>query len=236
MTHLLIVDDEKHFRTMLSRALKSQGHRATGIDDASALASAIAIHRPDIVLLDLLYESGTSGLEMCKNLRIWSSIPVIIVSVSSDEATKIAALDAGADDYIVKPFGIDELLARVHAIQRRLARTVNNDTALKIGDLVVDLEVPTVTVRGNATHLTRNEHTLLKALVVAEGQPVSYNALLSHVYGRGADKRGERSSIRVLVKQLRRKLGEDFSNPNYLLTEAGVGYRFNMNPAMRVAG
>lgn len=236
MMHLLIVDDEKHFRTMLVRALKSQGYRATAIDDAYALASAVAIHRPDMVLLDLLFESGTSGLEMCRNLRTWNPVPVIIVSVSSDEATKIQALDAGADDYIVKPFGIEELLARVHAIQRRLARTVTSDTALKIGDLVVELDVPSVTVHGKVTHLTRNEHKLLKALVIAEGQPVSYSALLSHIYGRGADKKGERSAIRVLVKQLRRKLGEDLSNPVYLLTEAGVGYRFNMNPALRAIG
>jgi two-component system KDP operon response regulator KdpE len=232
MTHLLIVDDEKHFRTMLIRALKSQGHRATGIEDAYALASAVAIHRPDMVLLDLLYESGTSGLEMCRSLRSWSPIPVIIVSVSEDEATKIAALDAGADDYIVKPFGIEELLARIHAIQRRLARSSSNETTLlKVGDLVLDLDVGAVTVRGKEAHLTRNEHKLLRALVSAEGQAVSYSALLSHIYGRRADKQGERSSIRVLVKQLRRKLGEDLSNPVYVLTEAGVGYRFNMNPA-----
>ncbi|MEP7285220.1 MAG: response regulator transcription factor [Chloroflexota bacterium] len=230
MAHLLIVDDEKHFRTTLIRALKSQGYRATGLADADSLPSALAIHRPDLVLLDLMFESGASGLDVCRGLRSWTSIPVIIVSVASDEATKIKALDAGADDYLVKPFSIEELIARVKAVQRRLARTATNESMITVGNLTVDFNAQLVTMAKEVIHLTRNEYKLLTALIEAEGQSVSYSTLLTRIYGGNHEGRGERSSIRILVRQLRRKLGEDLSNPTYLLTESGLGYRFNMNP------
>src|SRR5664279_1745680 len=145
MTQLLVVDDETQFRNTLLKALKSQGYRVTGIEDPDLLTSTLAIQRPDMVLLDLNFNSGVDGLEVCTRLRQWSSVPVIIISVFDDETTKVKALSAGADDYLVKPFGILELSARIEAIQRRLqVRTSTQDPIVQIGDLTVNLHTRSV--------------------------------------------------------------------------------------------
>src|SRR5579864_2878809 len=130
MTHLLIVDDELQFRTTLSKALRSHGHRVTALESDDRLATTVAIHRPDVILLDLMFDSGANGLDICRRLRQWSSIPVIIVSVRDDEHTIVDLLDAGADDYLVKPFNISELLARVRAVQRRMNERLESKTPL----------------------------------------------------------------------------------------------------------
>lgn len=228
MTHLLIVDDEPHFRNTLIRALKSQGHRATAIEDCDALTSTLVVHRPDVVLLDLTFDSGVSGLEACQRLRTWSSVPVIIVSASDDEPTKVKALDSGADDYLAKPFGIDELMARVRAVQRRLAAQANAETPLiRVNDLTIDLDRRLISLRGEALHLTRKEYKLLRTLALSLGRLVTYEKIMEEVWGIDAEV--ERASVRTLVKQVRHKLGEDLSNPTYVITEAGMGYRLNMN-------
>ena len=227
MTHILVVDEDAHFRTTMIRALKSADYRATGLQNADSLPSALAIHKPDLVLLDLT----SDGLDACRGLRSWSEVPVIMVSVSQDEKHKVIALDAGADDYLVKPFGIDELLARIRAIQRRLERAASQNAPIRqFGDLTIDLASSLVILGNEPLHLTRNEHKLLRALVQAEGRPVPYRELLAAVYGREGQAHGERSMIRTLVKQLRRKLNEDLSNPRYVVTESGLGYRFNIQP------
>src|SRR5258706_1432105 len=118
MKHLLIVDDDNDFRETLMKALKKHGYRTTGMSNPDALASAIAINRPDVVLLDMMFEDGVSGLDVCKQVRGWSSLPIVILSVLNDEPTKVKVLDAGADDYLAKPFGINELLARIRAVER----------------------------------------------------------------------------------------------------------------------
>src|SRR5579871_1691140 len=120
MVQLLLVDDEPHFRNTLLKGLKSQGYRATGIGTTDLLTSTVVVERPDVVLLDLNFDSGPGGLEACEQLRRWNSVPVVVISVCNDEMTKVRALNVGADDYLVKPFGILELVARIQAIQRRL--------------------------------------------------------------------------------------------------------------------
>jgi two-component system KDP operon response regulator KdpE len=229
MSHILIVDDDNDFRDTLVKALKSQGYRATGIADPDLLASTVAIQRPDVILLDMMFETDLDGLEVCKRLRTWSTIPVVILSVISDEMTKVVVLDAGADDYLTKPFGIHELLARVRAVERRQGKRSTVDTPqLTIGELQIDFDTRLVKIGEQVLHLTRKEYTLLKILAEAQGRLVTYDRLLATIW-EGEDT-VERSKVRALVMQLRNKLGEDLSNPGYILTEAGIGYRLNLDP------
>src|SRR5258708_12823832 len=158
MTQLLVVDDEPQFRNTLLKALKSQGYRATGIEDPDLLTSTLAIQRPDVVLLDLSFDSGADGLEACSRLRQWNSVPVIIISVFEDEATKVKALTAGADDYLVKPFGILELAARIEAIQRRLlVRNSAQDPIVQIRDLTANLHTRRVILSGISLTFTNKQ-------------------------------------------------------------------------------
>ncbi|MEP7289369.1 MAG: response regulator transcription factor [Chloroflexota bacterium] len=227
--HILVVDDDAAFRDTLLKALKNQGYRATGLADPDSLAATIVIQRPDVILLDMMFNTGTNGLDVCRNLRTWASIPVVILSVVDDETSKVAVLDAGADDYLTKPFGISELLARIRAVQRRVGQKVGAETPLLIlGDLVVDFDDRQVKVHDKPIHLTRKEFTLLRYLADAQGRLVTYEQLLTTIWKD--EKSFERSKVRALVMQLRNKLGEDLSNPTYILTEAGVGYRLNVEP------
>ncbi len=231
MTQLLVVDDEPQFRNTLLKALKSQGYRATGIEDPDLLTSTLAIQRPDVVLLDLSFDSGADGLEACSRLRQWNSVPVIIISVFEDEATKVKALTAGADDYLVKPFGILELAARIEAIQRRLlVRNSAQDPIVQIRDLTVNLHTRSVILSGSAVDLTKKEYKLLEVLARAQGELVTYQMLLDGVWPHERLDADKSSAIRSLVKRLRQKLGEDLSSPNYILTQSGMGFRLNMTP------
>ncbi|MBX3064527.1 MAG: response regulator transcription factor [Anaerolineae bacterium] len=227
MVHLLVVDDDNQFRDTLVRALKNAGVRATGIADPDAVASAVAINQPDIVLLDMMFDMEISGLDVCRALRAWSKIPVLIISVLDDNETKVAVLDAGADDYIVKPFNVQELLARVRAIQRRLEQPAAAPHHLiRFGVLEIDVEGQSITRSGQPVILTRNEFIVFKLLVQAHGEIVSYETLLQQVklHADSADK----SSVRNLITQIRRKLENDPQQPEYILTESGSGYRFNV--------
>lgn len=230
MNHILIVDDDDTFRNTLLKALKSQGYRATGLADADSLAATIAIQRPEVILLDMMFETDMDGLEICRSLRTWCSIPVVILSVIDDENTKVAVLDAGADDYLTKPFGINELMARLRAVQRRLGQRNGVESPLMVvGDLVIDFDDRSVKLRDEPVHLTRKEFALLKCLADAQGRLVTYEKLLNALWKE--EKAFERGKLRGLAMHLRNKLGEDLSNPAYILTEAGVGYRLNMEPS-----
>ncbi len=224
MTHLLIVDDEAQFRNTLVRAVKAQGHLVTAIEDPASLIATIAVHHPNVVLLDIMFASGENGLEVCQRLRQWSSIPVIILSVREDEATKVQALDAGADDYIVKPFGIEELLARVRAVQRRMNGVPGSKSpVIMVNKLSIDLDTQTVLLDNQALHLTRQEYGVLKMLATAQGRIVTYSKLWDAIWNR--EDKGNYANIRNVVKRLRNKLGEDLSNPQYIITEGTMGYR-----------
>jgi two-component system KDP operon response regulator KdpE len=229
MTHWLIVDPDPKFRAGLTNGLKSRGFRATTIEDTYGLAAALAVQRLDAVLLDYDPSEGSAVIDVCEGLRSWSAIPLIVMSTCADEAVKVSVLDAGADDYIIKPFGLDELSARLRAIQRRLAlRSTSTNPTINVGNLSIDLATRTVLLAGDPIHLTRKEYELLRVLALAQGKLVTYEKLLNDVWGehKGSD---ERASVRTLVKQLRQKLNEDHSQPAYLLTEPGIGYRLKVS-------
>ena len=200
--------------------LRSAGYEVeTAATAKDALAQA-AMRPPEAVILDLLLPDG-SGTEVARELRTWSSAPILVLSAVGDEKEKIAALDAGADDYVTKPFGIDELLARLRAALRRADAPA--EPVVEVGELRIDLEKRAVSVGGEPVQLTPHEFALLRVLARNPGKLLTHGMLLREVWGRGF---GEESHyLHVYVSQLRRKLEPDPSSPRYLLTEPGAGYR-----------
>jgi two-component system KDP operon response regulator KdpE len=179
---------------------------------------------PDAVILDLVLPDG-SGVDVARELRTWTTAPILVLSVVGDEAEKVAALDAGADDYVQKPFGIDELLARLRALLRRAGPST--EPVLEVGELVIDLDKRLVTVEGRRLQLTPNEFELLRVLAQNEGKLMTHPAILREVWGPAYGT--ESHYLHVYVSQLRRKLEADPARPRYLLTEPGAGYRL-VNP------
>jgi two-component system, OmpR family, KDP operon response regulator KdpE len=217
---VLIVDDEPQFLRALSTNLRGAGY---DVDTAATAADALAaapLRPPDAVILDLLLPDG-SGRDVCRELRTWSKAPIILVSAVGDDDEKIAALDAGADDYVTKPFAIDELLARLRAVLRRAGSP--DAPVVEVGPIRVDLERASVTISGEPVHLTPHEFKILRLLALNEGKLLTHRAILREVWGPtyGA----ESNYLHVYVSQLRRKLEPDPARPRYLLTEAGAGYR-----------
>ena len=219
---VLVVDDEPQ----ILRALQTNLRGATAATAQEALAAA-AMRPPDAVILDLVLPDG-SGVDVARELRSWSAAPILVLSVVGDEAEKVAALDAGADDYVQKPFGIDELLARLRALLRWAGPST--EPVLEVGELVIDLDKRLVTVDGRRVQLTPNEFDLLRVLAQNEGKLMTHPTLLREVWGPAYGT--ESHYLHVYVSQLRRKLEDDPSRPRYLLTEPGAGYRF-VNPVSR---
>jgi two-component system KDP operon response regulator KdpE len=217
---VLVVDDEAQILRALQTSLRGAGYEVeTAATAATALASA-ALRPPDAVILDLVLPDGT-GIDVCAELRTWSSAPVILLSAVGEERQKIAALDAGADDYVTKPVGIDELLARLRAVLRRTVP--GGDPVIELGELVVDLEKRAVTVGGSTVHLTPHEFELLRVLALNRGKLLTHRALLQEVWGPGYAN--ESNLLHVNISALRRKIEPDRARPRYLLTEPGAGYR-----------
>jgi two-component system KDP operon response regulator KdpE len=224
---VLVVDDEPQILRALQTNLRGAGYEvATAATARDALAAA-AMRPPDAVILDLVLPDG-SGIDVARELRSWSEAPILVLSVVGDEAEKVAALDAGADDYVQKPFGIDELLARLRALLRRAGPST--EPVLEVGELVIDLDKRLVTVDGRRVQLTPNEFDLLRVLAQNEGKLMTHPTLLREVWGPAYGT--ESHYLHVYVSQLRRKLEDDPSRPRYLLTEPGAGYRF-VNPVSR---
>jgi two-component system KDP operon response regulator KdpE len=224
---ILVVDDEEQILRALRTSLRGAGYDVETADTAETALSAAAMRPPDAVILDLVLPDGF-GTDVARELRTWSSAPVIVLSAIGDEQEKIAALDAGADDYVTKPVGIDELLARLRAVLRR-ARPAG-EPLISVGELEVDLEAHEVRVAGKPVHLTPHEFDLLRYLARNDGKLLTHRMILQEVWGRGyADAT---NILHVNVSQLRRKLEPDPSRPRYLLTEPGVGYRL-VDPATR---
>lgn len=225
-THIrvLAVDDERPIRRFLTASLTAHGYVVfEAADGAEALAMVITA-RPDLVILDLGLPD-MDGVEVTRRLREWSQIPIIILSVRDQEQDKIAALDAGADDYLTKPFGIGELLARLRVALRRAA-TPTGEPVFTVGGLEVDLARRVVTVSGQEVQLTPTEFDLLRVLVIHAGKVVTHNQLLRQVWGVGyAD---EAHLLRVNISNLRRKIEPESSRPTYVVTEPGVGYRLRL--------
>ena len=224
MTRILVVDDEPQFLRALRTNLGGAGYEVVTASTAEEALSSAALNPPEAIILDLLLPDGR-GTDVSRELRRWTEAPIILVSAVGDEAEKIAALDAGADDYVTKPFAIGELLARLRAALRRAGPTT--EPTLQIDELVVDLEKRAVTVRGEAVHLTPHEFELLCLLAQNEGKLLTHKAILRAVWGPAYQR--ESSYLHVFVSQLRRKLEADPARPRYILTEPGAGYRL-VNP------
>ncbi|HLX19461.1 MAG TPA: response regulator transcription factor [Gaiellaceae bacterium] len=217
---VLVVDDEPQILRALKTSLRGAGYDVQTAETAEEALAAAALSRPDAVILDLVLPDGR-GTDVCRELRTWSTVPVIVLSVVGDETEKVAALDAGADDYVTKPFGIDELLARLRAAMRRV--DASPEPVREIGDLRVDLDKSTVTMAGAPVQLTPQEFRLLRLFVRNEGKLLTHSTILREVWGRGYDD--ESHYLHVYVSQLRRKIEPDPARPRYILTEPGAGYR-----------
>jgi len=223
-SRVLVVDDEQQILRALQTSLRAAGYEVETAETAEGALAAAAMRPPEAVILDLLLPDGT-GTEVTRELRSWSSAPVIVLSALGEEREKVAALDAGADDYVTKPVGFDELLARLRAVLRRTSPT--GESVITIGELVVDLQKRAVSVSGKSVHLTPHQYELLRLFALNEGKLLTQRTLLQEVWGPGYD--GAANLLHVNVSQLRRKIEPDRSNPRYLLTEPGAGYRL-VNP------
>ena len=212
---LLVVDDEPQFLRALATNLRGAGY---DVETAGTAADALAAQPADAVILDLRLPDG-SGRDVAAQLRSRSDAPIIVVSAVGDEDEKIAALDAGADDYVEKPFAIGELLARLRAALRRVAP----EQVLEVGPIRVDLDAHAASVDGRAVHLTPHEFGILRVLAQNPGKLMTHRAILREVWGPAYG--GESNYLHVYVSQLRRKLEPDAAHPRYLLTEPGAGYR-----------
>jgi len=226
---ILVVDDEPQILRALRMSLRGAGYEVETAETAEQALTAAAVRAPDAVILDLVLPDGR-GTDVCRELRTWTSIPVIVLSVVGDESEKVAALDAGADDYVTKPFGVDELLARLRAALRRAEPSA--EPLREIGELRVDLEAREVTFAGDPVQLTPHEFGLLRLLVRNQGKLLTHKAILQEVWGQAYA--GESHYLHVYVSQLRRKLEPDPARPRYILTEPGVGYRL-VDPARRAS-
>ena len=222
---VLVVDYEPQILRALQTSLRAAGYEVETAADAAGALMAAGSHPPDAVILDLVLPDGT-GTDVARRLREWTSAPILVLSVVGDEREKVAALDAGADDYVTKPFSVEELLARLRAALRRSAPSA--DPVLKLGDLKIDLEKRAVWSGDRPVALTRTEYDLLRVLAQSPGKLFTHPALLREVWGPGYAQ--ESHYLHVYVSQLRRKIEPDPARPRYLLTEPGVGYRL-VDPA-----
>jgi len=217
---VLVVDDEPQFARALSTNLRGAGYEVETAATAEAALAAAGLNPPDAVILDLRLPDG-SGRDVAAELRRWSEAPIIVVSAVGDEDEKIAALDAGADDYVTKPFAIGELLARLRAALRRAGPP--GEPVLEVGPIQIDLDAHAVTVDGNEVHLTPHEFDILRVLAQHPGKLLTHRAILREVWGPAYGD--ESNYLHVYVSQLRRKLEPDVARPRYLFTEPGAGYR-----------
>ena len=220
---VLVVDDEVAIRRFLHVALNGQGFVVSEAATGQEALQALVLERPDLMILDLGMPD-MDGVEVTRRLREWSQVPVIILSVREQEVDKIAALDAGADDYLTKPFGVGELLARIRTVLRRQA-SGSSEPVFTLGELKVDLANHVVTVGGREVQLTPTEYALLRALVIPAGKVLTNRQLLRQVWGEGYD---DLHILRVNISNLRRKIEPDPSRPTYVHTESGVGYRLKL--------
>lgn len=224
MTRVLVIDDEPQILRALRINLSVRGYEVTTAATGAEALRAAADHKPDVVILDLGLPD-ISGIEVLAGLRGWLTVPVIVLSARTDSSDKVEALDAGADDYVTKPFGMDEFLARLRAAVRRASSSTEDDQPIiETSSFTVDLAAKKVTKSGVEVHLTPTEWGMLEMLVRHRGKLVGREELLKEVWGPSYAK--ETHYLRVYLAQLRRKLEADPSHPKHLITEAGMGYRF----------
>lgn len=222
---ILVVDDEQQITLVLRSGFVKHGYDVRVASEGEAALELFHAWSPDLVVTDLSMPN-MDGLELCKRLREVSSVPIIVLSVKGEEAIKIEALDAGADDYVTKPFGIGELLARVRATLRRSpVEPRETETVIEVGDFRIDLETHSVSVRGEEVHLSPKEFELLLYFIQHPDKVLTHRTLLTKVWGGNSAEQTE--YLRVFIRFLRKKIEQDPAKPRYILTEPWVGYRFN---------
>jgi two-component system KDP operon response regulator KdpE len=218
---VLVVDDEPQIVRGLKIILRSAGYAVEAAENKEEALAALALRPPDALVLDLVLPDGR-GDEVCQDVRRWSRLPILVLSAVGDEREKVRALDAGADDYVTKPFGTDELLARLRAVLRRSA-SAGSEPQVELGSLVVDVADRRVLKSGQEVHLTPIEFDLVRVLAQHRGRLVTHRQLLREVWGPAYGE--ETHYLRVHVAHIRAKLEDDPARPQYLVTEPGVGYR-----------
>lgn len=222
---ILIVDDERQITRVLSRGLTSKGYDVHVAADGEAALQTFGDWHPDLVITDLSMPN-MNGLELCRRLRAFSEVPIIVLSVKGEERAKVEALDAGADDYVTKPFGIDELLARIRATLRRApVAELGARNVLEAGDFHLQLDERKLTIKSKEIRLTPKEYDLMAYLLRHSGKVLTHHMLLGAVWG--GDYTEQTEYLRVFIGQLRKKIESDPANPKYILTEPWIGYRFN---------
>ena len=220
MTRILVVDDEPQILRALQTSLRGAGYEVETATTGEQALTLAAVRPPDAVILDLVLPDG-SGTDVTRELRTWTDAPVIVLSAVGEERQKIAALDAGADDYVTKPFSVDELLARLRAVLRRGSPA--QEPVLEVGDLRIDVPERVVTMRGERVKLSPHEFDLLRVLAQNQGKLLTHRMLLREVWGPAYQI--EAHYLHVYISHLRKKIEPDPSSPRYLLTEPGAGYR-----------
>jgi two-component system, OmpR family, KDP operon response regulator KdpE len=223
---ILIADDESQIARVLRTGLTTRGYEVRVASDGESALDTFRDWHPDLVVTDLAMPN-MDGLELCRRLRLVSQIPIIVLSVKGEEKTKVEALDAGADDFVTKPFSMEELLARVRATLRRAPESSSetSSTVLEAGDFRLDIETRNVTVREREIHLTPKEFELLAHLMRHAGKVLTHRKLLTSIWGGNYGEQTE--YLRVFIGQLRKKIEVDPSTPRYILTEPWIGYRFD---------
>ncbi len=229
---ILVVDDEPQIRRVMRATLTSVGYTILDVKSGEEALEVARQERPDLVLLDVNMP-GLDGVETCREIRTFSDVPIITITVRNAERDKVRALDAGADDYVVKPFGIEELLARIRAALRRRAADEASVTVTS-KELSWDFEKRSIQVRGKPVHLAPKEFDLLRELALNHGKPVRHRRLLQAVWG--PDYGDETEYLRVVVNQLRNKIEADPRKPKLIQTEPSIGYRLVLPPDARIAG
>jgi two-component system KDP operon response regulator KdpE len=225
---VLVIDDESQIRRFVSAGLELYGYSVNEAENGSAGLNAVAHIRPDLIILDLgLPDMG--GVEVLRTIRSWSNVPVIVLSIQVDEEQKVHLLRSGADDYMIKPFGIAELAARCEAALRRYHKAVDKDPVVRTGPLSIDLVNRAVTLDGQRITLTRKEYRLLHLLASHLGLVMTHNQLIKDIWGNTSPDNIQ--YLRTLVRKLRQKLEVDPSQPKLLISESGVGYRLERQAA-----
>ncbi len=223
MTTVLVIEDDTSLRRALRTSLRARSFEVLESPTAEEGLVLIADERADVVLLDLGLPD-LDGIEALRRLRSFSAIPVVVLTARDRQQDKIEALDAGADDYVTKPFDIEEVLARVRAVLRRVPQASSTPALVQVDELEIDLVRKQVRLDGEVVHLTKTELALLEQLATQPGKLLTHEHLLRQVWGRGYGS--ESNYLRVYVGQLRRKLGDDAANPRLIVTEPGIGYRW----------
>ncbi len=221
---VLVVDDEPQITRVLRTVLTSQGYQVRTADEGETALASFGEWRPELVITDL-FMPHMDGIELCRRIRTVSNVPIIVLSVKGEERAKVEALDSGADDYVTKPFGIDELMARVRVALRRHSAPASEMASFEVGDFRVDLESRRVHVRGQEVRLTPKEFELFVYMARHPDRVITHKTLLEAVWGEASQEQPE--YLRVFMGQLRKKLEPDPGAPRFLVTEPWVGYRFN---------